>query len=154
MRITERIPALVWRVRHRLELLDMNGHRVAGLANRALRSDLPLLIGDGADAATLEALALFAAAAPLARRLRGLARVGGRRWDAVLDNDQRIMLPEKNAVSALERVLALNSADDLLSRDISVVDLRNPKRPTLRLRESASEIMRVPHETEDQKGDL
>ncbi|MFZ1340104.1 MAG: cell division protein FtsQ/DivIB, partial [Paracoccaceae bacterium] len=95
--------------------------------------DLPLIAGEGADAATTEALALMAAAGPLTPRLRGLVRMGERRWDLVLDRDQRILLPSDNPVRALERLLALDHAQDILARDLMAIDLRNDARPTLRL---------------------
>jgi cell division protein FtsQ len=50
-----------------------------------------------------------------------------------LTQDQRLLLPEQNPVQALERVLVLNQAQELLERDLRVVDLRLPNRPTLRL---------------------
>ena len=131
--LTEREPALIWRNDDRLVLLDATGHRVAGLAARADRADLPLVAGDGADGATPEALALLDAAGPIAARLRGLVRMGDRRWDIVLDRDQRIQLPAENPVAALERLLALDQAEKLLDRDILAIDLRNEQRPVLRL---------------------
>lgn len=131
--ITERVPALVWRLDDRIEMLDDTGARVAGLTTRADRADLPLVAGEGADLAADEAMELFAVAAPIKARLRGLVRVGERRWDLVLDRNQKILLPEKNAVAALERLIALDKAEDLLARDILAVDLRNEQRPVLRL---------------------
>lgn len=131
--ITEREPVLVWRKESGLDLLDATGHRVAGLADRADRADLPLVAGEGADAAAVEALALIDAAGPLQHRLRGLVRVGERRWDLVLDRDQRILLPADRPVQALERLLALDQAEDLTSRDLAAIDLRNAARPVLRL---------------------
>ena len=80
-----------------------------------------------------KALELFAAADPIADRVRGLVYVGERRWDVVLTQDQRLLLPEQNPVQALERVLVLNQAQELLERDVRVVDLRLPNRPTLRV---------------------
>jgi cell division protein FtsQ len=74
--------------------------------------------------------------------LRGLVRVGERRWDVVLDRDQRILLPEADPVPALERVIALDEATELLARDVAVVDMRNPSRPTLRLTAAAMEELR------------
>ena len=88
--------------------------------------DLPLLAGAGAREHVREALALMDAALPLGDRLRGLVRVGARRWDLVLDRNQRIRLPEQGAMQALERVLALDQAQDLLARDLLFVDMRNP----------------------------
>ncbi|WP_374428520.1 cell division protein FtsQ/DivIB [Tabrizicola sp.] len=142
--ITERVPVAVWRTEDGLTLVDETGHRVAGLLSRADRADLPLIAGEGADAATPEALELIAAAGPLTPRIRGLVRMGDRRWDIVLDRDQRILLPEKNPVQALERLLALDHAQDLMNRDILTVDLRSDHRPTLRLTPNAlAEIRRA-----------
>lgn len=135
--ITERKPVAVWRTEDGLLLVDETGRRVAGLVSRADRPDLPLIAGVGADGATPEALDLIAAAGPLAPRMRGLVRVGERRWDLVLDRNQRVLLPEKNPVQALERLLALDQAQDLMNRDILTVDLRSNHRPTLRLTPNA-----------------
>ena len=131
--ITERQPVAVWRTEAGLTLIDATGHRVAGLMARTDRPDLPLIAGEGADLVTPEALALIDAAGPLTARIRGLVRIGNRRWDIVLDRNQRVMLPEKNPVQALERLLALDHAQDLMNRDILTVDLRSDHRPTLRL---------------------
>jgi cell division protein FtsQ len=131
--ITERMPVVVWRLEERIEMLDETGHRVAGLAARADRADLPLIAGAGADLAAGEALEIFAAAQPILPRVRGLVRMGERRWDLILDRNQKIMLPAVNAVAALERLIALDKAEDLLARDVLTVDLRNDKRPVLRL---------------------
>lgn len=135
--VTERVPALVWRVDGALFLLDEGGHRVAGLGARLDRADLPLIAGPGADRAAPEAMAIYAAAQPILPRLRGLVRVGERRWDLVLDRSQSILLPQDHPVVALERLLALDAAEDILARDIVVVDLRNDARPTLRLSQPA-----------------
>ncbi|MHC0054097.1 cell division protein FtsQ/DivIB [Actibacterium sp. D379-3] len=142
VRVQERMPVLIWRGRQGLELLDGEGHRVAPLEHRAERADLPVIAGEGADAVVTEALALLDAARPIAPRLRGLVRMGNRRWDVVLDRDQRILLPEQGAVQALERVIALNQAEDMLERDISAVDMRNAARPTLRMAPGAVQELR------------
>ena len=140
--ITERVPVAIWRTEAGLTLVDDSGHRVAGLVARSDRSDLPLIAGDGADLATPEALDLIAAAGPLGPRIRGLVRVGERRWDIVLDREQRVLLPEKNPVQALERLLALDHVQDIMNRDILTVDLRSDHRPTLRLTPNALADMR------------
>lgn len=131
--VTERVPAVLWRRGAALEMLDVTGHRVATLLDRTARPDLPVIAGEGADAAVTEALAILHAARPIRARVRGLVRVGERRWDVVLDRDQRILLPESDPVTAIQRVIVLDQAEDLLGRDIAVVDLRNEMRPTIRL---------------------
>lgn len=139
--VTERVPAVVWRGPEGLVLVDNQGNRVSGLANRTDRPDLPLLVGEGASTAVPEAIALLALSDPIAPRLRGLLRVGERRWDMVLDRGQKIQLPETNPATALKKVIALDGAQDLLARDISVIDFRNPRRPVLRLTTGAIDAM-------------
>lgn len=142
--VIEREPAMVWRHSGGLDLVDAEGRRIARLAEREARADLPLIAGEGAPAAIAEAQQLLAAASPLRERLRGLVRVGERRWDVVLDRGQRIMLPAEGPVPALERVLALDGAQGLLARDVSAVDLRNAARPTIRLSQPAmAELHRI-----------
>lgn len=140
--VTERLSAVIWRGREGLELLDATGHRVAPLAARALRPDLPLIVGDGAEAHVVEALALLRAAQPLQGRVRALVRMGERRWDLVLDRDMRILLPEDRPGAALNRAIALHQAEDLLERDIRAVDLRNEDRPTVRMAPAAVQELR------------
>jgi len=135
--VTERTPVIVWRTSDGLFLLDGEGHRVSVLASRADRTDLPLVAGAGAEKVVPEALRLFAMAAPVSDRLRGLVRIGERRWDVVLDRSQTVLLPEDNPETALAKVIALDTSQDLLARDIAVIDFRNPKRPVLRLNEGA-----------------
>lgn len=131
--VTERQPSLLWRHATGIDMLDAGGHRVASVTSREVRPELPLIAGEGADLLTAEALALFDAAGPILPRVRGLVRRGERRWDLVLDFGQRIMLPEEGAVTALHAAVALDRSRDILGRDVSLVDLRNPKRPVLRL---------------------
>ncbi|WP_116599729.1 cell division protein FtsQ/DivIB [Primorskyibacter marinus] len=131
--VTERVPVMVWRTQDGLELLDADGVLVGPLLAREKRPDLPLIAGPGANKNVAEAQELVAAAGPLTSRLRGLVRVGERRWDMVLNRNQRILLPETDAVQALERVIAMHQAVDMLSRDLVTVDLRLSNRPTVRM---------------------
>lgn len=133
IKVNERRAAFVWRSAEGLILVDETGHPVAPIGSRLERADLPIIAGDGADLAVAEATALLEAAEPVSARVRGLVRMGARRWDIVLDRGQRILLPEDGAVAALERVMALAQAEDMLSRDVSVIDMRYSARPTLRL---------------------
>ncbi|QMU58183.1 MAG: FtsQ-type POTRA domain-containing protein [Boseongicola sp.] len=139
--VQERIPAIVWRGPDGLELLDADGHSVKTISSRADRSDLPLIVGKGANENVREGLQLMSIVQGADGRLRGLVRVGERRWDVVLDRDQKIMLPETDAEAALRKVMALNASQDLLARDIAAIDFRNPRRPVLKLTAGAVESM-------------
>lgn len=140
--VTERVPAVLWRHSRGIEMLDKTGHRVASTTSREVREDLPIIAGKGADRATAEAMALIDAAGPILPRLRGLERVGERRWDVVLDRGQRIKLPADKALQAFERVIALNHAQYMLERDITMIDLRQETRPVVRLGLEAQNAIR------------
>ena len=135
--ITPRTPVAIWRSPEGLTLVDVTGAFVDEIPRRMARPDLPLIAGENAVEHVKEALDLYRAAAPLGGRLRGLVRMGERRWDVVLDRDQRILLPEDGAVEALDRVIALDGARDVLARDIKRIDLRLGARPTVQMSEHA-----------------
>ncbi|WP_170478856.1 cell division protein FtsQ/DivIB [Ruegeria arenilitoris] len=137
--VVEREPVIVWRTRRGVELLDETGAHVERIAARADFADLPLVAGKGADKHVPEALEILSTSRSLGDRVRGLVRVGERRWDLVLDRGQRIMLPTERPARALERVLAVNEVQDLLERDVTVVDMRLGQRPTIRMNKAASE---------------
>lgn len=141
--VVERKPVMLWRHARGIEMIDETGRRVASVTARSARPDLPLIAGEGADKASREAVQLFAAAGPLLPRIRGLQRVGERRWDVVLDENQRIMLPEEGAAAALERIIALDKAEDLLKRDILLVDLRDGSRAIARIGVAARNRIRA-----------
>jgi cell division protein FtsQ len=131
--VRQRAPAALWRWDGQLHLVDGDGVVIAPVARRADRPRLPLVVGEGADRAMEEALALWARAAPLHDRLKALVRVGERRWTLALIGPQQVHLPAEGAEAALSRLLALDAAEEILEREVSAVDLRDPERPTLRL---------------------
>ncbi|MDD9977979.1 MAG: cell division protein FtsQ/DivIB, partial [Boseongicola sp.] len=145
--VTARIPVVGWRAEAGLLRLAPEGPRGSEIAARTERPDLPLIVGVGADAAVGEALGLYAMANPIEERLRGFVRVGERRWDLVFDRQQRVMLPATHPETALAKVIALDTSQDLLARDIAAIDFRNPNRPVLRLTEGALDALRDTHWT-------
>lgn len=138
--VTPRTPVAIWRSRDGLTLVDITGAHLGKLGKRMDRPDLMVIAGEGAEPDVKEALDLYRAAAPLGGRLRGIVRLGERRWDVVLDRKQRILLPEHGAVEALERVIALDAAQDVLARDVTRVDLRLGARPTVQMSEQAATL--------------
>ena len=131
--VEERVPLLIWQRRDAIVLLDREGEFVADITERGFDEPMPMVAGEGADLAVEEALALFAAAAPISERLQGLVRMGERRWDVVMSDGLRILLPEEDPVRTLDRVLALHDMQDVLDRDVLRIDMRHPERPSLQL---------------------
>lgn len=137
--VTERVPVALWRTRHGFEVLDITGTAIATVETRSAHPDLPVLSGTGADRAVPQALDILAAAAPLNRPLRGLVRMGERRWDVVLGDGRRVRLPGTGPMRAMERVIVLDKAGDLLERDLVTIDMRLGARPTVRMSENATD---------------
>lgn len=136
--IIPRVPVAMWRNEDGLVLVDETGAHVADIESRAAYPQMPLIAGQGAARHVDEALRLTSAASALGDRLHGIVRMGERRWDVVLDRGQRIMLPETGAMQALERVIALERAQEILTRDVARVDMRLAQRPTVRMNEEAT----------------
>jgi cell division protein FtsQ len=139
--IVERVPAILWRDGEQLALLDATGARVGPAGPRHAWPELPVIAGEGARDHVAEALDLYATIGPLRPRLRGFERLGDRRWDVVLDRGQRIMLPEQGAQRALERAIAMDQAERVLAQKVTTVDLRLPRRPTVRLTKAAADTL-------------
>ena len=137
--VIEHAPALIWRNELDLRLLDAEGRIIGSAGQRLDYPELTLVAGPGSDAAAHEAIQIMSTAQPIGKMIRGLVRVGERRWDIVLDRSRKIMLPEKEPVSALAKLINRNNTDGILSRAISAIDLRNPKRMTIRLSETETE---------------
>ena len=137
--VAPRIPVVIWRTPEGLFLLDDEGETVKRISYRTERPDLPVVAGERADGSVSEALKLFEAAGPLGERVRGLVRMGERRWDVVLDRGQRILLPEEGAMFALERVIALDAVNEVLARDVARIDMRLKARPTIKMQARATE---------------
>ena len=140
--VTPRVAVAVWRDGNTLRLIDAGGVIAGIIEERAERRDLPLIAGDGAFENIDEALTLFRTAGPIRERVRGLVRMGERRWDLVLDRGQRLLLPDADPITALDRMIVLNEAQDMLDRDVAVVDMRNPKRAVLRMTAEAANAYR------------
>ena len=140
--VTERVPEYLWRRNTGLEVLDITGAYVKSIGSRLDYPRLPLIAGEGANLQITQVKKLLKAAEPLENRLRGLVFVGERRWDVVLDKGQTLMLPEEGAASTLERIIAMDDAEELLARNIKAIDFRIKTRPTLHLREGAMEDLK------------
>lgn len=142
--ILPRIPILIQFDGQSFAAIDHEGHRVEALGARSERPGLTVIGGEGAEGAVDEALAIGEILAPIQGRVRGLVRVGKRRWDIILTNGGKLMLPENAAIEALRLIMLQHRASEVLNRDIAAYDMRNPGRPVLRLGPYARNIAGTP----------
>ncbi|MDF1609563.1 cell division protein FtsQ/DivIB [Hoeflea sp. YIM 152468] len=138
VRLIEREPVGIWQHGDRLMLIDARGDVIAPLTG-SRHAALPLYVGLGADrhADELEARLLFHP--ELRDRVKAAIRIADRRWDLRLDNGVTLSLPADDVGAALKRFAEFDAGRDVLSRDITVVDLRLEDRITLRLSEASFE---------------
>jgi cell division protein FtsQ len=142
--VVERIAAVLFRRADKvLVMLDRGGVEIGPAGSRANHPDLPVVLGAGAQDHVGEVITLLAAAPDIVPRLRAFVRVGERRWDIVLDRDMLIKLPGSGSVEALSLIMALHYGEELLDRDIAVIDLRLPGRPALRMMPGAAETYQI-----------
>lgn len=140
IRITEKKPAAVWQVHGTLRVVDAEGRTLPVDDVRAFR-DLPLLVGDGANAQVAEFQRLNARAPALFGSLVGATWVGGRRWDLKMKSGETISLPEgADAAAALERLAAIDRATPLLGRGFVRLDLRIPDKLVVRVSGEAGAV--------------
>ena len=129
----ERQASVIFRDGQNLFLIDETGLILSPATSRAAHIALPLVSGQDADKFVPEALEIFAAASAVRDSIRGLVRVGTRRWDLILDGDRRVLLPAKRPVEAVQRLMILENVELLLQRKLISVDLRDRRRTVVRL---------------------
>lgn len=132
--LNEREAYAIWQSDEGLSLIDAQGDEI--VAYRAGRhAQLPLVVGRGAQTEGRDFIAQVAGYPLLASKVRAYVRVADRRWDLLLDNGVRVMLPENDVAAALSRIDKLDQSEQLLSRDIASLDMRLDDRMTVRLTE-------------------
>jgi cell division protein FtsQ len=99
---------------------------------------LPLVVGHGAERQAKDFLAFLDRYPDIRAVLRASIMVAERRWNLRLENGIDVRLPESNVGGALDRLVALDRDKKLLSRDITMIDLRLPDRVTVRLSDAAA----------------
>jgi cell division protein FtsQ len=129
--VTERPRLAVWQHGGQTNLVDKDG-QIIPEADAGLFSDLPLIVGEGANEAVAALLPEITARPSLMGRLEALVRVDGRRWDLRLKDGGIIQLPAAREDSALIQFDQLEQKSHLLELGFERVDLRDPEMIAIR----------------------
>jgi cell division protein FtsQ len=132
VRLTERAPMALWQKDGAFSVVDADG-RVLTRDDLSRFHDLPIVIGDDAPQNAHAILGVLAAEPDLYKHIEALTYVGARRWDVRLAGGIQVQLPETDAGRAWAKLADTDRREQLLARDISVVDLRLPDRLVVRL---------------------
>lgn len=128
----------IWQHGTDLSLIERSGSVITPLRDNKFAS-LPLFVGRDAEVAAAAIDEEFSKWPAIASRVKAFVRVGGRRWDVHLDNGVVVRLPEEGVTDALALLSRFDEQQQVLSRDIAVVDLRLPDRVAVRLTPGAQE---------------
>jgi cell division protein FtsQ len=128
--LAEKPPFALWQHDDAVAVIDRDGETIVAFDDPRF-SNLPLLVGAGANERAADFLHNIAAYGSVAGRLRAAVLVAERRWNLVLNNGITVKLPEANPFAAVAELVALDERERLLSRAVSVVDLRLDDRVTV-----------------------
>ena len=131
--VTEKSPAFMWRKDDVMSVLDETGSFIRIANSRVDYPKLPLVVGEAANLVVSEISSLMQANEYFKDHVRAFIRVGERRWDLILENNVRIMLPQREFLAAFDRLMLMNEAGSLLSGRLSNIDMRLVVRPTVRV---------------------
>lgn len=136
--VYERPLMAVWQVNGGFHVVAENGAILAQM-DPARFEALPLIVGEGANVSAREILPLIARRTRLSKATDALVRVDQRRWDILLKNGTRIMLPAGDAEPALKRLDALDAQARILDLSFERLDLRDPAKIIVRPRSAPSQ---------------
>ncbi|WP_345096141.1 cell division protein FtsQ/DivIB [Bartonella acomydis] len=136
--VVEREPYAIWQHDGVMDIVDSTGRVIVPFKGGIVQG-LPFIVGRGAQNSAKMFLQTLSVYPKLYSRVRAFIRMGDRRWDLVLDNGVRVMLPEQGALERLSSLIEIDREQDLLARDILTVDLRLSDRITVSLTDEALE---------------
>lgn len=135
--IKERKPAALWQKDGTVNVIAEDGTVLEPLTPQFV--SLPLVVGEGADREANDIIALLSKYPELRSEVQASVLVAKRRWNLHLKNGIDVRLPENEPEAALKLLTDLDRDKKILSRDITVVDLRMPDRVIVRLSDEAAQ---------------
>ncbi len=141
IRIEEKKAYAVWQNKGGFSIVSRDGTVIDRItANDVRNSSLPFVVGSGAEKKAAEFYELLARFPAIKSEVAAAMFVGERRWNLRLKSGIDVRLPEDNTDVALLRLVALDRGEKILSRDITVIDLRESDRVTVRLSDDAATL--------------
>lgn len=139
--VVEREPVALWKSGETLIVISREGIAIDEAAPQHMH--LPQVVGAGANSVASQFLSAIAKFPELVARSDAYVRVAERRWDVVIDDGPKVMLPAKDWQDALSSLNVLQAEKAILDRDVTQIDMRLPDRLVLRLEPDAADIRRT-----------
>jgi cell division protein FtsQ len=135
--ITERTAFALWQKDGKINLIAADGAVLEPYVAKPFVR-LPLVVGAGAEKRASTILALIEKYPTVREQVGAAVLVADRRWNLKLKSGIDVRLPEEGIEGALELLVRLDREKQLMSRDITAIDLRLPDRVTVRLSDEAA----------------
>ena len=133
--VTQRQTMAVWQHAGRNLVIDSEGRAIPE-ADPGQFTDLPLVVGEGADQAAPAVLKLLRPRGRLMDRLDAIVRVDDRRWDLRTKDGGLIELPADGEATALDQLDKLDQQSRILDLGFARIDLRDPDLVAVRPRDA------------------
>lgn len=143
VRIDERKPAARWQLDGKLALVDAEGVALT-TENLDQYQNLPIIIGQNARHKIVNLFALLRAEPSIGKQVVAATWIGDRRWDLKLKNEMIVRLPAEQPELALSQLARLDKAEQVLARDLTVIDLRLPDKAVLQPTGRANALIERP----------
>jgi cell division protein FtsQ len=146
VRVEERKAFALWQRGKRLAVIDRDG-TVIIQDNLGRFGDRPLVVGEGAGKRATEIVDLLAADPQLRKAVEAAVLVSERRWNLRLKGGIEVRLPEEGMEQAWAQLARMVREDGLLTRAVTLVDLRQPDKAIVRLTPEAAKEPEEPGES-------
>ena len=137
--VVEREAYALWQINGQIRVIARDGTPIAPYSDDPRYVSLPIVVGEGAEKRVGDIVDALARVPALRDQVRAAIRVADRRWTLKLRNGIDVRLPEVGLDDALLEIADLDRDKKLLSRDITIVDLRLPDRVVVRLSDGAAD---------------
>lgn len=137
--IAEKKPFAIWQSRGNFFVIAKDGTVIDQLARERVRdAGMPIVVGEGAESRAQNFLTVLDRFPAVRSETVAAVLIAERRWNLRLKNGTDVRLPEEDADVALMRLVALDRDKHILSRDVSMIDMRLPDRVVVRLSDEAA----------------
>ncbi|WP_231711343.1 cell division protein FtsQ/DivIB [Xanthobacter dioxanivorans] len=137
--VTERQAFALWQINGEIKVIARDGTPIAPYSDDPRYVQLPIVVGEGAQKQVGPIVDALARLPALRDNVRAAIRVAERRWTLKMRNGIDVRLPETGMEEALATLMDLDRDKKLLTRDITIVDLRLPDRVVVRLSDAAAD---------------
>lgn len=138
--VQEKVPYALWQRGDHLSIITDKGDVITDDVDGRY-ANLLLVLNHGAQHKVKDIQAALDTVPGLRSRVRAAELISDRRWDLVLENGITVRLPEEHMDRALADLMLMDEESGLLTRDITLVDLRLDDRVVVKLTPEAMERM-------------